>query len=73
MAAGSSADGLAAFVAGLPDGKRHAGFFWAAMAAAEDRLPSSEVSKIAQAATRLGLDEAYVQRTLAEAREKTNG
>jgi hypothetical protein len=62
--------GLAAFVAGLPDGQRHAGFFWAAMTAAEDGLGDREVEEIARAATGNGLDEQYVRRTIAEAREQ---
>lgn len=64
-----NADGLADFVLGLPEGERHKGFFWAAKTAAEDGLPRHEVDKIAQAGVRAGLDEAYVQRTLAEAQE----
>jgi len=59
-------DGLAAFVAGLPEGQRHKGFFWAAATAAEDGLPEGEVEKVAQAGIAAGLDEAYVKRTIAE-------
>jgi len=66
MAAGSSADRLAAFVAGLPEGHRHQGFFWAVKTAVAEGLPTGP---IADAATANGLDEKYVQRTLAEARE----
>lgn len=64
-----NADGLADFVLGLPDGERHKGFFWAAMTAAEDGLPPGEVDKLAQAGVRAGLDEAYVKRTIADAKD----
>lgn len=59
-------DGLADFVRGLPEGQRHKGFFWAAATAAEDDLPPGEVAKVAKAGIDVGLDEAYVRRTLAE-------
>lgn len=64
-----SADGLAAFVEGLPDGQRHSGFFWAVRVAVEDGLPDAEVAKVEQAALNAGLDEAYVKRTVTDARE----
>jgi hypothetical protein len=64
-------DNLADFVRGLPEGQRHKGFFWAANAAIEDDLPPEEVDKVAQAGVSAGLDEKYVQRTIAEVqREK---
>ena len=63
-------DGLAAFVAGLPEGQRHKGFFWAAATAAEDGLPPAEVAKVAKAGIGAGLGEAYVTRTLAEVRKR---
>ena len=63
-------DGLAAFVAGLPGGERHKGFFWAASTAAEDALPEAEVAKVAKAGIDAGLDPAYVHRTLAEVHDK---
>ena len=62
-------DGLADFILGLPEGERHKGFFWAANVAAEDFLPPSEVDKVAEAGVRAGLDEAYVERTIAQARK----
>lgn len=62
---------LAAFVAGLPEGKRHSGFYWAVMTAEENHLSPSEVKQIAQAGTGIGLDEDYVRRTVAEARKNT--
>lgn len=64
-----SADGLAAFVEGLPDGQRHNGFYWAINTAIQDGLPEHEVAKVEQAAIRIGLDEAYVKRTTQGARE----
>jgi hypothetical protein len=64
-----SADGLADFIAGLPEGERHKGFFWAAKTAAADELPPVEVTKIVEAGIRAGLDEAYVRRTVKEARK----
>lgn len=64
-----NADGLADFVLGLPDGERHKGFFWAARTAIEDGLPPTEVDKVAQAGVRAGLDEAYVKRTVADAKD----
>ena len=70
MVAWASGDGLAAFVAGLPAGQRHKGFYWAAATAAEDGLPPAEVAKVARAGIDAGLDEAYVQRTIAEVQEK---
>jgi hypothetical protein len=62
-----NAKGLADFVRGLPGGQRHKGFYWAAKTAAEDGLPPAEVAKIAKAGMDAGLDEGYVNRTLAEA------
>ncbi len=62
----ATADGLAAFVRGLPEGQRHKGFFWAAATATEDGLPEAEMAKVAKAGIDTGLDPAYVQRTLAE-------
>jgi len=62
-----SGDGLAAFVQGLPEGERHKGFYWAAKTAAEDGLPPAEIRKIAKAGMDAGLDEGYVNRTLAKA------
>lgn len=62
------ADGLAAFVEGLPDGERHKGFFWAAMTAVQDGMGEDGITKVEQAGVRAGLDEAYVRRTIAEAR-----
>jgi len=64
-----SADGLAAFVEGLPDGQRHNGFYWAINTAVHDGLPESEVAKVEQAGLKVGLDEAYVKRTTKDARE----
>ena len=63
-----SGDGLADFVRGLPEGQRHKGFFWAANVAAEDELPPAEMLKVVQAGVAVGLDEAYVDRTIAQAR-----
>jgi hypothetical protein len=63
-----SADGLAAFVEGLPDGQRHKGFFWAIHTAVEDGLPDAEVAKVEKAGLDAGLDEAYVKRTVHEAK-----
>jgi hypothetical protein len=63
-------EGLARFVAGLPDGHRHSGFFWAAMTAMEDGLDEDQVSRVEHAGIESGLDEEYVHRTIAEAREK---
>lgn len=63
-------DGLASFVAGLPEGQRHKGFFWAAATAAEDGLPEFEVAKIEKAGIDAGLDPAYVKRTLTETQDK---
>jgi hypothetical protein len=60
---------LADFVRGLPEGQRHKGFFWAANAAIEDGLPPAEVDKVAQAGVSAGLDEKYVNRTIAQAKE----
>ncbi len=60
-------DGLAAFVAGLPEGQRHKGFYWAVKTATEDDLPTAEVAKVAKAGIDAGLDEGYVKRTIAEA------
>jgi hypothetical protein len=68
-----NADGLAAFVAGLPVGERHKGFFWAASTAAESGLPPAEVAKVAQAGIDVGLDESYVRYTIAEAQEGQRG
>jgi hypothetical protein len=62
----ATADGLADFVRGLPEGQRHKGFFWAAVPAVEDGLPPGEVAKVAKAGIDAGLDEAYVKRTLAK-------
>jgi hypothetical protein len=64
-----SGDGLADFVRGLPEGQRHKGFFWAANVAAEDELPPAEMLKVVQAGVEAGLDEAYVDRTVAQARK----
>lgn len=63
-------EGLAAFVESLPDGQRHRGFFWAAMTAVEDGLDGKQIGVLEQAALRSGLDEAYVRRTITEARER---
>ena len=63
-------DGLAAFVAGLPVGQRHKGFFWAAATAAEDGLPPDEVAKVEKAGIDAGLDPAYVRKTLAQVHDK---
>jgi hypothetical protein len=62
---------LAAFVAGLPDGHRHAGFFWAVMTAEANHLDPADVAMIADAGVTNGLDEDYVHRTVTEARKKT--
>lgn len=62
-------DHLAEFVRSLPDGQRHNGFFWAANTAVEDDLPPEQVDKVAQAGITAGLDEAYVKRTISQARE----
>ncbi len=70
MATRNDGDGLAAFVAGLPEGQRHKGFFWAASTAAEDGLPPAEVGKVAKAGIDAGLDPAYVQKTLAQVHDK---
>ena len=64
-------DGLAKVVAELPEGSRHQGTFWALNAAVEDDLPPAEIAKIVQAATGIGLDEAYVERTLNEAVQRS--
>jgi hypothetical protein len=69
----ADADGLAAFVAGLPDGKRHRGTFWALATAVEGGLSDAEISIVSSAAVRNGLDEDYVQRTLAEVRDREHG
>ncbi len=61
-----SVDGLAAFVAGLPAGKRHAGTFWALNAAREDGLNEQDIKPILDAARRIGLEEGYLVRTLRE-------
>jgi len=63
----ADADRLAAFVAGLPEGKRHRGFFWAAMTAVAE---GAATGPIAAAAEQNGLDREYVERTLAEARKE---
>ncbi len=63
-------DGLAAFVAGLPEGQRHKGFFWAAATAAEDGLPPVEVEKVAKAGIDVGLDPAYVKQTIAQVQDR---
>ena len=68
---GNNADGLAAFVAGLPEGQRHKGFFWAINTAVEDGLPPSEVRKVTDAAVQVGLDEAYVEQTLRQVQGHT--
>ena len=65
-----SGDGLADFILGLPEGERHKGFFWAAQTAAEDDLPPAEMTKVVQAGVKAGLDEAYVDRTIAQARKE---
>lgn len=70
MVTGDNADGLAAFVAGLPEGQRHKGFFWAAATAAEDGLPPAEVAKIAKAGIGVGLDPVYVESTLAQVHQR---
>jgi len=64
MVGDRDADGLAAFVRGLPQGDRHAGAFWALNVAIEDGLPDVEIKKVADAALDVGLDEKYVSRTL---------
>ena len=64
-----NADGLADFIMGLPEGQRHKGFFWAAQTAVEDDLPPGEMLKVVQAGVKAGLDEAYVDRTIAQARK----
>ena len=63
-------DGLADFILGLPEGERHKGFFWAAQTAAQDHLPPAEMAKVTRAGVQAGLDEAYVDRTIAKAREE---
>lgn len=55
---------LAAFVAGLPDGQRHKGFFWAVMTAVANDAP---VGPIVAAAEKAGLEKEYVDRTVREA------
>jgi hypothetical protein len=65
----NNGDGLADFVRGLPEGQRHKGFFWAAATAVEDGLSPGEVAKVAKAGIDVGLDEAYVKRTLAKVHE----
>jgi len=60
----ANADLLASFVAGLPDGDRHKGAFWALNVAVENHLPDAEIRKVAAAAVQAGLDQAYVDRTL---------
>jgi len=65
-----SGDGLADFILGLPEGERHKGFFWAARTAAEDDLSPAEMLKVVQAGVNAGLDEAYVDRTIAQARQE---
>lgn len=69
----ADADRLAAFVAGLPDGSRHRGTFWALSTAVEGGLSDAEISVVSSAAVRNGLDEEYVQRTLAEVRDREHG
>jgi len=68
MVPADNADGLADFIRGLPEGERHKGFFWAANTAVEDGLPPSEMVKVVKAGVDAGLDETYVDRTIAQAR-----
>ena len=69
MTGTKNGDGLADFVRGLPEGQRHNGFYWAAKTAVEDGLPAREITKIKKAAAEAGLDEAYIKRTLSEAKD----
>lgn len=69
----ATADGLADFVRGLPEGQRHKGFYWAAKTAVEDDLPPAEVVKVVKAGLNAGLDQAYVQRTMNEVTRKPEG
>lgn len=60
----ADAERLAAFVAGLPEGQRHKGFFWAVMTAVAEDAP---VGPIVAAGEASGLDREYVDRTVREA------
>jgi len=66
--AGRAADPgrLASWVAGLPEGNRHDGLFWAACRTVEAGQPG-DLGAIADAARAAGLPDAEVQRTIASA------
>ena len=70
---GTGTAGLVAFVAGLPEGNRNAGLFWAGCRLAEANSPSGDVEQLIAAAVQAGLPEDEARRTVASAARKAAG
>ena len=64
----TDASRLAGWVAGLPEGNRNDGLFWAASRALE--AGAADLGELADAARHAGLDEPEISRTLASARRR---